>query len=260
MKRIVFFILVMHSVMSSAQRLDGYNCVSILSHVNDEFKIEKLIEETFLKKGFKVIRTSGTIHQTLDERLTTLICSYEYTIGNKVGSTVSIKLKNILGEDVLDLKGYGQTWTIKSDMNKACRRALKPVSESKYSYKSSLSPKLPIPTTNKASWTEAQIKDYLSKSEIDPIEGVYKNINGTYYKFAILKESDVYYAVIMETECANWFVGSVKVVFEKLKANLYNTCFYDDNYSKKETISELDKDGILKMGSLSYVKIYPIEK
>ena len=64
----------------------------------------------------------------------------------------------------------------------------------------------------------------------------------------------------MDTDRSNWFVGSVKIIFEKLKDKFYNTSYYDDNYSRLETISEISVDGVLKIGDYSYMKIYPITK
>ena len=97
-------------------------------------------------------------------------------------------------------------------------------------------------------------------ADIDVIEGIYKNMGGSFFKLAILKDNGKFLAIVMDTDRSNWFVGSVKVVFEELKSNFYNTSYYDDNYSRLETISEIDENGVLKIGDYSYMKIFPILK
>jgi hypothetical protein len=129
-----------------------------------------------------------------------------------------------------------------------------------YKFDPSKTPKLPTPTTEKSSWTENQIRDYLSSDNIDVVEGIYKNMGGSYYKLAILKDNGKFLAIVMDTDRPNWFVGGVKVVLESLKDNFYNTSYYDDNYSRLETISEIDANGVLKIGNNSYMKIFPITK
>ena len=95
---------------------------------------------------------------------------------------------------------------------------------------------------------------------IEDVEGIYKNIGGSYFQIAILADQGKYLAIVMETDQPNWFVGSVKAIIEKLRSNYYNTSYFEDNYSKTETISELDKNGVLKMGNQSYMKLFPVPK
>ena len=102
--------------------------------------------------------------------------------------------------------------------------------------------------------------NYGLSSRIEDVEGIYKNIGGSYFQIAILADQGKYLAIVMETDQPNWFVGSVKAIIEKLRSNYYNTSYFEDNYSKTETISELDKNGVLKMGNQSYMKLFPVPK
>ena len=129
-----------------------------------------------------------------------------------------------------------------------------------YKFDPSKTPKLPTPYTEKSSWTESQIREYLSTSRKEDVEGIYKKIGGSYFQIAILADQGQYLAIVMETDQPNWFVGSVKAIIEKLRSNYYNTTYFEDNYSKTETISELDKNGVLKIGNQSYMKLFPVSK
>lgn len=166
----------------------------------------------------------------------------------------------MLGEQVFEAEGVGNTLSAKADANRACKRALGKMEKMPYKFDPSKTPKLPTPKTEKSSWTESQIREYLSTSRIEDVEGIYKNIGGSYFQIAILADQGKYLAIVMETDQPNWFVGSVKAIIEKLRSNYYNTSYFEDNYSKTETISELDKNGVLKIGNQSYMKLFPVPK
>ena len=164
----------------------------------------------------------------------------------------------MIGEQVFEAEGVGNTMSAKADANRACKRALGKMEKMPYKFDPSKKQKLPTPNTEKSSWTESQIREYLSTSRIKDVDGIYKNIGGSYFQIAILADQGKYLAIVMETDQPNWFVGSVKAIIEKLKSNYYNTSYFEDNYSKSETISELDKNGVLKIGNHSYMKLFPV--
>ena len=99
--------------------------------------------------------------------------------------------------------------------------------------------------------------NYLSTKDINIVEGIYKNIGGSFYKLAILADDNKYVAIVIDTDQSNWYVGAIKAVIEHIKNNFYNICFYENNYSKTETISELNDNGVLKIGEHSFMKIFP---
>lgn len=259
MKRIVLFLFAMSSVMSFAQQLDGYNCIYLNSHTNNQWGLDDRIKKSFEDKGFMVVTSPEKISKKPTERLATLELTYSFEI--KYGGTpFNFKLVNMLGEKVFEAEGMGNTMSAKADANRACKRALGKMEKLPYKYDPSQTPKLPTPTTEKSLWTEDRIKEYLLSADIDVIEGIYKNMGGSFFKLAILKDNGKFLAIVMDTDRSNWFIGSVKVVFEELKSNFYNTSYYDDNYSRLETISEIDENGVLKIGDYSYMKIFPILK
>lgn len=259
MKKILSFIFAMSSIMSFAQQLDGYNCIFLNSHTNNQWGLDERIKSSFIEKGFKVVTSRDEISKKNNERLATLELTYSFEI--KYGGTpFNFKLVNMLGEKVFEAEGVGNTYSAKADANRACKRALGKMEKISYNFDPSKTPKLPTPTTEKSSWTESQIQEYLSLTGNDEIEGIYKNVGGPFYKLAILEDKGKYLAIVMDTDRSNWFVGSVKIIFEKLKDKFYNTSYYDDNYSRLETISKFDADGVLNIGDYSYMKIFPIIK
>ena len=259
MKKIFTLLFAMSSMMAFAQQLDGYNCIFLNSHTNNQWGLDDRLKKSFVDKGFMVVTSRDEISKNPNERLATLELTYSFEI--KIGgSPFNFKLVNMLGEKVFEAEGVGNTFSAKADANRACKRALGKMESLSYKFDPSKTPKLPTPTTEKSSWTENQIKEYLSSPDKNVIEGIYKNVGGSFYKLAILKDNDKFLAIVLDTDRSNWFVGSVKIVFEELKSNFYNTSYYDDNYSRLETISEIDDNGVLKIGDNSYMKIYPLMK
>lgn len=257
MKRLIVIFLTMPSIMAFAQQLDGYNCIYLNSHTNNQWGLDDRIKASFENKGFKVVTSRTDIPSAPNERLATLELTYSFEI-RYGGTPFNFKLKNMIGEQVFEAEGVGNTMSAKADANRACNRALGKMEKMPYKFDPSKTPKLPTPDTEKSSWTESQIREYLSTSKLEDVEGIYKNIGGPYFKIAILADREKYHAIVMETDQPNWFVGSVKAIFEKLRSNYYNTSYFEDNYSKSETISELDKNGVLKIGNHSYMKLFPV--
>lgn len=259
MRKVMVLLFALSSVMTFAQQLDGYNCIFLNSHTNNQWGLDDRIKDSFVKKGFKVVTSRSDIPTTQNERLATLELTYSFEI--KYGGTpFNFKLTNMLGEQVFEAEGVGNTFSAKADANRACKRALGKMENMPYKFDSSKTPKLPTPISEKSRWTENQIKEYLTTADINDIEGIYKNIGGSFYQIAILSENGKYLAIVMDTDQPNWFVGNVKAVFDCIRSGFYNTTYYEDNYSRKETISELSNNGVLKIGELSFIKLFPSPK
>ena len=113
----------MSSIMAFAQQLDGYNCIYLNSHTNNQWGLDDRIKASFEKKGFKVVTSRTDIPNAPNERLATLELTYTFEI--KYGGTpFNFKLKNMLGEQVFEAEGVGNTLSAKADANRACKRAL----------------------------------------------------------------------------------------------------------------------------------------
>ena len=150
----------------------------------------------FWKKGFKVVTSRTDIPNAPNERLATLELTYSFEI--KYGGTpFNFKLKNMIGEQVFEAEGVGNTMSAKADANRACKRALGKMEKMPYKFDPSKKQKLPTPNTEKSSWTESQIREYLSTSRIKDVDGIYKNIGGSYFQIAILADQGKYLAIVM---------------------------------------------------------------
>ena len=125
--------------------------------------LDDRIKAAFEKKGFKVVTSRTDIPNASNERLATLELTYTFEI--KYGGTpFNFKLKNLIGEQVFETEGVGNTMSAKADANRVCKRALGKMEKMPYKFDPSKPPKLPTPYTEKSSWTESQIREYLSTS------------------------------------------------------------------------------------------------
>lgn len=261
MKKVVFITFCLMSIVLSAkaQVWDGYNTIYLKSHTNNQWGLDDRIKDAFTHKGFNVVTSEEDIPTNRQERLATLILTYSFEV--KYGGTpFHYDLVNMLGEKVFEAEGVGNTLSAKADVNRGCKRALAKMEHLPYSFDSSKTPKLSTPETKLSSLSDEQITDALKNVDANGIEGIYKNINESYFKFAVLKDNNMFYALVMDTDQKNWYHGDVKVVFEHLRENYYNTVYYKDNYQKIESIVQLTRDGILKIGNYSYIKLYPVNK
>lgn len=260
MKKVLFILLALSSFISiNAQDFDGYKYVFLDSKTNNIYGVDDRIIAALYDYGFKIITKAEDISKNRNERLATLILTYDYELRHGAASTFRLHLKNMIGQTILESEGAGNTLSTKGDMNRGCKRALEKITNQSYSFNPELTPKLPTPETEKSNWTEEQIKQYLSQKDLNKIEGIYKNVGGDFFKLAILKDNGKYVAIVMDTDQRNWYQGDVKAVVEELKAKFYNISYYENDYKKVESIAELSEDGILKMGNNSYMKIYPME-
>ena len=261
MKRLFMSLICGMFIMSiSAQYLDGYNCIFLDSKTNNAHGVDDIIEETLVDYGFKVVKNSDEISSIREERMATLRLTYNFELRSGQASSFRIKLENMLNETVLESEGLANSFmSSRRDMTKSCEKALRKITDQDYSFNPQKTPSLPSPISIYAKFDEEQIKELLNNNtELDRIEGIYKNIGGDYFKLAILNEKGMFNAIVLDTDVKTMFKGDVKAVFEHLRGNYYNATYYDNNYSKSESIAEFDDQNlILKIGDNSFMKIYP---
>jgi S1-C subfamily serine protease len=129
-------------------------------------------------------------------------------------------------------------------------------------------------TTEVTNENETSIKNYLDSSKLEPIEGIYKAVGGTYYRIGIKKINDKFLAIILDAEDKkNWKVGDVKAYLENSSLdNIFSIKWLmgDEDKTPKETIGKFENEALLKIilptglyGSNEesiFLKMYPVKK
>ena len=268
------------SLSCVSQALDGYKYLYLppLTYTDgsvDKWGIAEKVSRCFEKKGFIIANNPNQLPSdyTTKEFFSILNCNIQHSADycDMCYNHVTITLTNVLQETVLTLSGKGMGLTLQGDLNNATRNALITVERMSYHFDSEKSPQKKYPEVEKTNWTEQSIMHYLDTcTDLSIIEGIYKNLpsdNSRYYKIGIVRDGDLYKAIVLETEQYPWEPGEVKAVFETANLSLFSTKFYLGNKSKVETFATCESKGVLKIDltkiggdNLSFLKLYPIMK
>lgn len=256
-KHLLLILLLTVPFVSQAQELDGYKNLRIVSQ-GEGYGVVDIIKDFFVEKGFKVITNKDEVSKKRDERMATLVCTYSYEVKSDVGTYLTIEFSNMLGEKILTLNGHANGWsTVKHEVRKSAQKALKSIKH--YSYNPEKNPTPPTLNSKYSSWSEDDIKSYLTTVK-DDLEGIYKSTGSPYFKLAILKENGHYVSIIIDSDQPYWTSGDVNGIYEYVKPNCYSTSFFYENYKRLETFSNIDNNGVLKIGDYSYIRIFPLQQ
>ena len=262
-----------------SQTLDGYKYLYLppLTYTDgsiDKWGISQKVSNCFERKGFIIANYPNQLpDNTTRDFFSVLICTIQHSADycDMCYNHVTITLTNVLKETVITLSGKGMGLTLQGDLNNATRNALSTVERMSYKFDSEKSPRIIFPEVEKTDWTEQSIKHYLDTcTDLTNIEGIYKIVaspdDKNYYKLGIVRDGDVYKAVILETDQYQWELGEVKAVFERANMSLYSTRFYMADKTSVETFATYESKGVLKIdlnqtkkdNLATFIKLYPI--
>jgi S1-C subfamily serine protease len=244
-------------VTTFGQTLDGFKYVYVptITYQNggvDIWGISSILRTSFANKGFVVISESSIPPKELEQDPCLMLrCFIDHTNVLSGTNEVIITLMNCKNEVVHTNTGGAMGWSLQDDYNKATKRAFSQINLMNYSYKSSKTPQFEFPEVEKLAETEESIKEYLSTNKLDALEGIYKSYQTEgmpYYKFGIIKQSDKYKAIILESDLKHWKVGEVKAVFEESSMKgFFSVKWYMGNKNSFETFASMDNEALLSI-------------
>ena len=265
-----------------SQTLDGYKYLFLppLTYTDgsiDKWGVAEKVSQCFQRKGFVVANyVSELPDNKTSEYRSVLICNIQHSADmcDLCTNTVTITLTNVFRETVLTLSGKSQGLhvSLQGELGSATRNALSSIERMRYSFDPQKSPRLKFPEVEKTSWTEQTIKQYLDTcANLASIEGIYKSVStktNAYYKLGIVKDGDLFKAIIIESEYDHWEPGEVKAIFEKANMSLYSVRFYMANKTALETFATYESRGVLKVdfskiegaNNSEFIKLYPIQQ
>lgn len=96
---------------------------------------------------------------------------------------------------------------------------------------------------------ETSIKKYFDSNNTEPIEGIYKVIEGTYYRIAIKKSGEKFIATVIEAENKDdWKAGNLKATIEKSSLpNIFSIRWLIGDKTPIETIGKLENEALFKL-------------
>lgn len=243
-----------------------YFCLDVK---DNPYGIEKRLLDEFQKVGFFIMDHNYYNELDATQQTQTLFAEYDYYINYNGNSSLTIVLKNALGEIVWSQTGYGCTFlSAKGDMKKCIKQIMQSFGRLNYKFDESLTrPKvMEHPFSN---WNTDDVKTYLRTNKISSIEGIYKNYSndGHAYNIAILKKDDKYYGIIIDSDNQLWKQGDTKIILHHIERNLFDAEYYYSNHQKLDALATLKNNRLLEFSApyngdvmnFSFLKIYPSE-
>ncbi len=278
MKKVISFIIIAFmAIPAFGQVFDGYKYVYVdvityNSGEKDVYGITSSLNNNFSKKGFIVLslNTDNWPEEARGNPCLVMFCSPSNPYNN-INSKVGITITNCRNEIIFDKDALSINWIddFQDNVNRALKNCLVSLDKISYHFDESKTPELKLPQVEITDETEASIKEYLSSNKLDKIEGIYKSYqDANYYKFGIIKQNDVFKAIIIESNFKHWKQGEVKAIFEpSSKKDFYSVKWYGGDKTSIETFSSIDNDVILSVELKSsntneklqnkFIKIFP---
>ena len=216
-------LLCLVAITGYAHKINGYKYIIIPQNGNS-YGIESKLESAFTKLGFKVLQEGEEDDLKGNEKAYVLYALYEPSIHYGYASELIVVLRDISGSEIYKSVTTGNAMTASGDMSIAVSKLQKNLKKLNYKFDDSKviqSVTYDIPCR---SWSEDSIKTYLKNKPTSSIEGIYKNFSndGQFYRFAIIKQQDKYYGVIIESGNNNWKKGDIKMTLSYIDKKLYD--------------------------------------
>lgn len=263
------------SAISYGQSLNGYKYAYVKKlkykiGQDDIFGISSVIKSSLMEKGiFALTETSPIPEEVFENPCLMLHVLVDHT--SNLAGDVELKIYMFDCNNEIVYTGTGSSAigsNLAGTFQRATRKALANFKAMQYSFVPAQTPVLP--EVELITETEESLKNYLSTSKLNPIEGIYKSIDSeyhSYYMFAIIRYDDVFKAVVMDSK-NHWQIGEVKAIFEETsQQGLYSSIWYLSNKSPHESFATLENEAVLSIelptvlfgetGNQKYIKIFP---
>lgn len=216
----------------------------------DNWGIAARLRNSFGSKGFIVITDPAPVPEEVRrDPCLVLSCFVEHTTVTSGTNAVTIILKNCNNTVVYTGRGTAMGMSLQDDYNKGTKRAYANIDDMSYSFNPSKTPQLNLPAVEQTHESEESIEAYLTTSELDPIEGIYKGYQSEalpYYKFGIVRRGAQYKAIIIESEPIAWKPGEVKAIFEpSAMRDLYSVKWFSADKTSSESFGTMESNSIL---------------
>jgi S1-C subfamily serine protease len=274
---LIIIALSLLSLLAQGQNLNGIKYVHVPTLTYNDGRVDiwgisSRLHESFSNKGFIVLNERSSSNEEISSNpCLLLICEINHTNVYTGVNRVIITLRDCNNNIVATGEGGAMGMTLQDDYNKATRRAFSDIDNIPYHFSASATPTLNLPQVESLPINEEVLKNYYVANELNQIEGIYKSYQSQgmgYYKIGIYKTSNIYTAVILESEFSYWKLGEVKAYFEPSSvANIYSTKWYMANKQPVETFAVMENPAMLSIEfrnpqsnekqTATYIKMYP---
>ena len=270
MKRLVLLLTALLAFYSVAigHPINAYKYI-IIEQKGNIYDVEDRLAEMFTRLGFTVL-ANGEEDGMLEEKYLMLHLDYGWEIRYGAPSELQVALINDTGKVVYKSVTSGMALTAAGDMRAAINKLEMNLNKLHYKFEP--------PTTNSnpnnsdinlvnvhaecASWSVDSIRVYLRDKSVNSIEGIYKNLSGDNftYRFAIIKEGDLYYGIIIESNNKLWQKGMIKLTLSHIERNLFDIEMFNERGYQTSCIGRYS-NRILEIttnnATSQFIKTYP---
>lgn len=264
------------------KKINGYRYILVSDPIyqydqKDIFRISWNVREQLMKKGFIVLSNDNKLWP-IEAKGNPCLILYVSPINSGGFSLlnpykVNIPFKNCLNEQILTISkdAFNGYRTPEENINVALKKCLIEIDKMNYTFDSRMTPEIILPDVESTLQTEETIKTYLLSNKLDPLEGIYKSYqseNIGYYKIGIIKQDELYKAIIIESDLNEWKPGEVKAVFEQSSMkSFYSVKWYQSNKTPTETFGMLENGALLSIEFDSsngekrqskFIKMFPV--
>lgn len=251
------------SVCSFAHPINGYKYIHIVQNGN-LYDIEDRLAETFSEIGFVVLE-NGEEDEKIEEKHLILHVTYGWQIRRGAPSELTVVMYNDAEKKIFQSVTNGNSFTASGDMKNAISKLKKNLKKLNYHFvgpssKSGIS--LVSVQAECSKWSEDSIKSYLKNKRPNSIEGIYKNLSGGNYtyRFAIIREKEKFYAIVLESNNQLWDKGSVKMTLSHIEKTMFDVEIFDGSGYQNSCLGKYENrvlDVSSNNQSMKFIKVYP---
>ena len=248
--------------------INAYKYITIEQKGNI-YNIEDRLAEMFSNLGFTVL-ANGEEDGMLEEKYLMLHLNYGWEIRYDAPSELQVILTNDTGKVVYKSITSGMSLTASGDMRVAIGKLEANLKKLNYKFEPPTTASNPNNSDVRlvsveaecASWSVDSIKVYLRNKNVNSIEGIYKNLSGENftYRFAIIKEGDIHYGIIIDSNNKNWQKGDIKLTLSHIERNLFDVEMFDGKGYQTSCIGKYS-NRILEISTnnntIQFIKTYP---
>ena len=265
MKQKLFLIIcfIFTCVCSFAHPINGYKYIHIIQNGN-LYDIEDRLAETFSEIGFVVLE-NGEEDEKVEEKHLILHVTYGWQIRVGAPSELTVIMYNDAEKRIFQSVTNGNSFTAKGDMKNAISKLKKNLKKLNYHFegptsKSGIS--LVSVQAECSNWSEDSIKSYLKNKRPNSIEGIYKNLSGDNYtyRFAVIRENEKFYAIVLESNNQLWNKGSIKMTLSHIEKTMFDVEIFDGNGYQNSCLGKYENrilDVSSNNRSMKFIKVYP---
>lgn len=270
MKRLFFLLVTLFAICyySWGHPINAYKYITIEQKGNI-YDVEDRLAEVFANLGFTVL-ANGEEDGMLEEKYLILHLDYGWEIRYGAPSELQVVLTNDHGKVVYKSVTSGMALSASGDMRMAISKLEANLKKLNYKFQAPTTDSNPNNSDFRlvdvkaecATWSVDSVKVYLRNKSVNSIEGIYKNLSGENYtyRFAIIKEGDLYYGIILDSNNKNWQKGAIKLTLSHIERNLFDVEMFDEKGYQTSCIGKYS-NRILEISTnnsaIQFIKTYP---